>query len=198
MDKVSIVIPIYNVEKYLKKCIDSIINQTYENLEIILVDDESPDNCPKICDDYKTIDSRIKVIHQKNQGLSGARNTGLKEATGKYIMFQDSDDTLENNSIEKLYQAIKKYNAKIVIGGRYYDFEDGSVVCKYKERFTKKYNFEEAIEEMNRFYYYDMSACGKMFEKELFHNIEFPIGKLCEDYFIMYKLFEKAQFVIFV
>ena len=90
--KISIIVPIYNVEKYIRKCIESIINQTYRNIEIILVDDGSPDNCGKICDEYAKKDSRVKVIHKKNGGLSDARNKGTEVATGEYIMYVDSDD----------------------------------------------------------------------------------------------------------
>ena len=112
MEKISIIVPIYNVEKYLEKCVESLINQTYKNLEIILVDDESPDNCPKICDDYINVDSRIKVIHQKNMGLSGARNSGIKIATGEYLVFQDSDDTLELNELDKYTKKYYNQNYK--------------------------------------------------------------------------------------
>ncbi len=195
MEKVSIVVPIYNVEKYLNKCIDSIISQTYSNLEIILVDDESPDSCPTICEEYKKKDKRVKVIHQKNMGLSGARNTGIEMATGEYIMFQDSDDTIDSKCVETLYKLVKKDNTSISICGRLYEFENGEKKCKYSDDFTKKYDLESAIEEMNSFYYFDMSACGKLFNKQLFNDIRFPVGKLSEDYFIMYKLFLKSGYV---
>ena len=109
-DLISIIVPIYNVEKYIKKCIDSIINQTYTNLEIILVDDGSPDNCGKICDKYKEKDDRIKVIHKKNGGLSDARNAGIDIATGEYITFIDSDDYVAENYIEVLYNLCKEQN----------------------------------------------------------------------------------------
>lgn len=193
MDLISVIVPIYNVEKYLKKCIDSIINQTYKNIEVILVDDESPDNCPRICDEYKEIDNRIKVIHQKNMGLSGARNSGIDFAKGKYIMFQDSDDTIEPDCIKKLYDLVKKDKTILAVCGRYYEFEDGTKYCKYKEKITKVYNFEDAIEEMNNYYYFDMSAGGKLYKKEIFDDIRFPIGKLSEDFFVMYKIFMKAK-----
>lgn len=193
MVKISVIIPIYNVEKYLRKCVDSIIEQTYKNLEIILVDDESPDGCPAICDEYKLKDPRIKVIHQKNMGLSGARNSGIDIATGEYIIFHDSDDTLEETCIEKMYNVLKKYNTRLSICGRYYEFEDGKKICKYSEIFEKKYEFEDAIEEMNKFYYFDMSACGKLYDISLFNSLRFPVGKLSEDYFVMYKLFEEAK-----
>lgn len=190
---VSIIIPIYNVEKYLKNSIESALQQTYTNLEIILVDDGSPDNCPNICDEYEKLDIRIRVKHQKNSGLSGARNTGIAMAKGKYLFFQDSDDTLEKDCIEKLYASMKKFNTQISVCGRFYEFEDGKKLCKYDEKFEKCYEFEDAIEEMNDFYYFDMSAWGKLYKKELFDDIKFPEGKLSEDYFIMYKLFERSK-----
>ena len=193
MEKISVIVPIYNVEKYLRVCVDSIINQTYKNLEIILVDDESPDNCPAICDEYKEKDNRIKVIHQKNKGLSGARNSGIDISTGKYLVFLDSDDYLELDAIEILYNSLKQYNVKISICGRNYVFENNKKICKIKESVEKKYNFEEAIEEMNKFYYFDMSAWGKLYSRDLFDNIRFPVGKLSEDYFVMYKLFKNAN-----
>ena len=103
---VSVIVPIYNVEKYLRRCIDSIINQTYRNIEVILIDDGSLDNCPKICDDYKKLDNRIKAIHKKNGGLSSARNNGIELSTGDYLLFVDSDDYLTNNAIETMLKKI--------------------------------------------------------------------------------------------
>lgn len=117
MPKVSVIVPIYNVEKILKRCIDSLINQTLKDIEIILVDDESPDNCPEICDEYAKQDGRIKVIHKKNGGLGYARNSGLEQATGEYIGFVDSDDYVKCDMYEKMYEAAKKYRAQVVYGG---------------------------------------------------------------------------------
>ncbi len=114
-NKVSIIVPIYKVEQYLKRCLDSLVNQTYKNIEIILVDDGSPDQCPQICDDYAREDSRIKVIHKENGGLSDARNTGLKAATGEYVMYVDSDDYIERDSCEKLINNAVE-NVDLVIG----------------------------------------------------------------------------------
>ena len=118
-DLVSIIVPIYNVEKYLRRCVDSIINQTYKNIEIILIDDGSPDNCNIICDEYTKIDKRIKVVHKKNGGLASARNAGLDIAKGEYICFVDSDDWIEKNMIESLYKEIKRSNMDIVRGNTY-------------------------------------------------------------------------------
>ena len=128
--KISIIVPIYNVEKYLRKCIDSILNQSYDNLQIILVDDGSPDNCPKICDEYLNKDNRIQVIHKSNGGLSSARNAGIKVANGKYIAFIDSDDYIELNMIEKLVNAIEKSNADLCICGIRWVNKDGTLFTK--------------------------------------------------------------------
>ena len=114
-DLISIIIPVYKVEKYIYKCIDSVLNQTYKNLEIILVDDGSPDKCPEICEEYAKKDNRIKIIHKKNGGLSDARNAGLKVATGKYIGFVDSDDYIEKDMYQVLYNNIIKTNSDISI-----------------------------------------------------------------------------------
>ena len=110
---ISIIVPVYNVEKYLKKCVDSIVNQTYKNLEIILVDDGATDNSGKICDELVELDNRIKVYHKKNGGLSDARNYGVERATGDYIGFVDSDDYIDAEMYEKLYEAIKKENVDV-------------------------------------------------------------------------------------
>ena len=117
MELISVIVPVYKVEKYLRECVDSILAQTYTNLEIILVDDGSPDNCGKICDEYAQNDSRIKVIHQENGGLSAARNAGLDIATGKYIGFVDSDDYAELNMFEELHKRIIENNADLSICG---------------------------------------------------------------------------------
>ena len=116
-DIVSAIIPIYNVEKYLDRCIESVVNQTYCNLEIILVDDGSPDNCPQMCDEWAARDSRIKVIHKQNAGLGMARNTGIDHATGTYICFFDSDDYVEPELVEKAYHAAVEYDADMVCYG---------------------------------------------------------------------------------
>lgn len=115
MDLISIIVPVYNVESYLGECIDSICSQTYQNLEIILVDDGSTDNCPKMCDDYALKDSRIKVIHQSNRGLSAARNEGYRVSNGQYIAFVDSDDIISDIYIETLHTLITTYDAQIAV-----------------------------------------------------------------------------------
>lgn len=160
---VSIIIPVYNVEKYIEKCIDSIINQTYKNLEIILVDDGSPDGCPEICDKYALQDSRIKAIHKKNGGLSDARNAGLDIMKGEWVIFIDSDDFVSPYHVENLYYLVKKFNTNIAIT---------SFECFYNE--NKKFIYKkitnekvlihiskEAIENMFYNKFYKFYACGK-------------------------------------
>ena len=130
-NKISIVVPVFNVEKYLERCINSLINQTYGNIEIILVDDKSPDNCPALCDGWAEKDSRIRVIHkEKNEGLGFARNTGIENATGDYITFVDSDDYLAENAAEKALEAIQKTGADIAIYGYQTVNKNGEVVEK--------------------------------------------------------------------
>lgn len=124
---ISIVVPIYKVERYLEKCVDSIIDQDYRNLEIILVDDGSPDRCPQICDEYAQKDSRVKVIHKENGGLSDARNAGIKVATGEYIAFVDSDDYLTESHISTLLYTMKKYDADISACNYIKVYEDAGI-----------------------------------------------------------------------
>ena len=123
--KVSVILPIYGVEKYLARCMDSVLNQTLRDIEIILVDDESPDNCPKMCDSYATQDERVKVIHKKNGGLGYARNSGIEAATGEYIAFLDSDDFVELDSYETLYNAAIVHHADAVFADSYVERPDG-------------------------------------------------------------------------
>lgn len=134
---VTVVVPIYNVEKYLNNCIESIVNQTYRNLEILLIDDGSPDSCPRICDEWAKRDSRIQVIHKENQGLGMARNTGIEHAAGEYICFFDSDDYVDLRTIEKAYQKAEQHKADIVIFG-FNDFDDtGKIIAEWIPKVEK-------------------------------------------------------------
>lgn len=135
-DIVSIIVPVYRAEKYLKKCLDSLISQTYEKIEIILIDDGSPDNCPQICDEYARADSRIKVIHQKNQGISAARNTGISNMSGEYVIFVDSDDWISQDTCERAVTAIKEQNVDIVFW---------SYVREHGDRALKRYIYDRNI-----------------------------------------------------
>lgn len=137
MSDISVIVPIYQASKYLKKCIDSILIQTYKEFELILIDDGSTDGCYEICEEYKKLDNRVKVYHKKNEGLVRARKDGIRIATGKYISYVDADDWIEPNMLEVLYEKIKTYNCDIVICGR---FEDTGELC-----ISKKTNFKEGF-----------------------------------------------------
>lgn len=200
MEKVSVIVPIYNVEDYLEDCLNSIINQTYKNLEIILINDGSKDNSKNICDCYAKKDMRIKVIHQENGGLSIARNEGIKKASGDYLTFIDSDDYIELNMIEKLVKALKKDDADLSICNRkeYFDYKNH---YKYTFKNDKKYLLLDkisALKELCSFNLFDMSAWAKLYKKNLFKDILFPEDKLSEDYYIMYILFAKCEKISYI
>lgn len=188
----SVIIPIYNVEKYLTKCIESVINQTYKNIEIILVNDGSTDNSKAIIDKYSSIDSRIKVINKKNGGLSDARNVGIELAKGEYITFLDSDDWIELNMYEKLYKYIKQENADIV-------------QCSYQKVYDEEVNNQKNKEEVNIMSgeksLYNLGektvvVWNKIYKRELFNDIRFPKGKYHEDEFTIYKVLYKANKIV--
>lgn len=191
---ISVVVPIFKVELYLEECIDSILNQTYSNLEIILIDDGSPDNCPKICDDYKLKDNRIRVIHQENQGLSAARNSGMKIATGEFIAFVDSDDYIAADTYEKLFNAQKKYNADIVTCGICV-FNDGDKPNPINSSEISILNRNDALSD----YLYDNSkvavvAWNKLYKLDYFKDIlNFEKGRLFEDFIPITKCFIHSE-----
>ncbi len=191
--KVSIIVPIYKVEKEMDRCIKSILNQTYSNLEIILVNDGSPDKCPEMCNDYAEIDRRIKVIHKRNGGLSDARNEGLKIATGDYISFIDSDDWVADVFIECLLGSLIETNSDIAICNYYLVNEKGQ---KFKHKMVKEIevlNHEEGISTLFAQQKFGCMVCTKLYKKNLFNNLEFPKGKLYEDIAISLPIFDRAK-----
>lgn len=190
---ISILLPIYNVEKFLPKCLNSILCQTYEKLEIILVDDGSPDNCATICDEYAKKDSRIKVIHQENMDVSGARNTALKAAKGNFITFVDPDDYVDKEYIKYLYEILKKNNCDISTCGETFVYEDGTLKSHHEEEKCEIYTSYEALELMLYQKKVNNSPCGKLYKRELFKNIWYPLGKRYEDLGTTYKLFLNAR-----
>jgi len=197
MSKISIIVPIYNVEEYLEKCIKSILNQSFKEFELILVDDGSPDKCGEICDNYLNLDNRVKVIHKENGGLSSARNAGLKIANGEYVAFVDSDDWIEDIMYEKLYNIIQKNNADIA-------------QCKYLKAFDENIqstldnnvnieiirNFDALNNLYNERYIETVVTWNKLYKRSLFNGIEFPNGKINEDEFTTHKLLYKANKII--
>ena len=182
---VSIIVPIYNTEKYLKECIESLINQTYKNLEIILVDDGSTDNSRFICDEYKNKIENIKVIHQENQGISNARNKGLEVAQGYYISFVDSDDYVEETMIEKLVRSIEENEADMSICNYYPNKEN-----KLKEVLTVDEVMELIIDKR----YFRGYVCNKLYKKELLDKLKFEEDiKMCEDFLFNCKYLLKCS-----
>jgi len=193
---ISVIIPIYQVEKYIKTCIDSIIHQTYFNLEIILVDDGSLDNCGTICDNYLSQDSRIKVIHKKNGGLSDARNVAIDIANGEYITFIDSDDFVSPNHINTLYSLICKYRVTLSIS-QFKNYKEGDDLYIRQPIEREIYlDFQNAIKTMLYQRKFETSAWGKLYKSDLFDNgIRYPKGLLYEDLPTTYKLIQKANYV---
>lgn len=192
---ISIIIPVYKVEKYLEKCIQSVINQTYENLQIILVDDGSPDNCGKICDEYAKKDHRIEVIHKSNGGLSDARNKGLEIAKGEYIGFVDSDDYIEADMYEVLYNLLKQYNADVSICN-FYTVSQEKIAIKNADNGIKEYNRIEILKEILLDNNIQSYAWNKLYKKELFDEIKYPVGKKYEDIGTTFYLLEKCNKVV--
>ena len=190
---ISIVVPIYNVEQYLQKCVDSLINQTYKNLEIILVDDGSPDNCPKICDEYAKQDSRIKVIHKENGGLSDARNAGMKIATGEYISFIDSDDWIKSEMVEDMYNRIIEDNSDLVSSGVLWVDEDGVEIRNATVSENCVLNTEQAMTELINDGKLKQHVWNKLYKADLIKNIPFDKGKYHEDVFWSYKVIGEAE-----
>ena len=186
---VSVIIPIYEVEQYLDQCIDSIVHQSYENLEIILVDDGSPDHCPQICDQWAQRDSRIRVLHKPNGGLSDARNVGVQICTGEYICFVDSDDWAEPMMVECLIRACMEDNTLIAVCGRYDHFEE-----KNECQISKCPTIDETVDSLSFTSRMllgincDSSAHSKIYHKSIWKAVSFPKGRIYEDIAVMYQI----------
>lgn len=196
---ISVIVPIYHVEKYLPRCIDSLIHQSYTNLEIILVDDGSPDNCPAICDDYAKRDARIRVIHKENGGLSDARNVGFDRSTGEYVAFIDSDDYIHPQMLEILYQLLLEKHSEIA-------------VCNFQpfsSETVPKSSFEEiqieslsGMDAAKRLYQREYAtqavvAWDKLYRRHIIAKNRFIVGKFNEDEFFSYKALMQASRVTF-
>lgn len=190
---VSVIVPVYNVEAYIRKCLDSVVAQSYENLEIILVDDGSPDRCGVICDEYAAKDGRIKVIHQTNRGVAAARNTGLRAATGEWIAWVDSDDWVSAGFIMYLISNALKTDADIVICGRYEEYVD-------RKRFISPglriMDSEEAIIELMRDDEIRNYLWDKLWRAELFHGLAFPNYLIYEDVALCWRMFDRATYIL--
>lgn len=180
MKKISVIIPVYNVERYLETCLDSVINQTYQNLEIIIINDGSTDSSLEICKKYEKLDKRIILIDQKNKGLSGARNFGIKKATGDYIHFLDSDDYINLNYYEKMIEALGNTNADIVLGGFYNELSPIQKSVRYKFSYCYTSVYDRLVGTSLFFYRF---ACQYLVKKSLLtdNNILFTEGRYFED-----------------
>jgi glycosyltransferase involved in cell wall biosynthesis len=194
-DLISVIIPIYKVEEYLDACVTSVVNQTYTNLEIILVDDGSPDNCPQMCDKWANRDSRIKVIHNENGGLSDARNAGIDICTGAYIAFVDSDDYIKPDMIKQLYAALIRENADIAACG--------ILTCEGKKQTAWGCkNIIGTPEEIYALLYndtaYPVAAWNKLYRRCCWEALRFPVGKTCEDAFTTYQLIHNARRIVMI
>lgn len=199
-DLISLVVPIYNVESFLSDCFDSIQNQTYKNIEIILINDGSTDKSVSLCKAFMEIDPRVKLIHQDNSGLSGARNSGIDIANGKYITFIDSDDFISLDYIEVLYNLISQNNADISVCQREEVDESGAKIKDQKvnpknENSLTLNGRENLMEFFLKEHLIDTVAWGKLYKRSLFNKIRYPIGKFHEDVFTTYKIIAECETV---
>jgi glycosyltransferase involved in cell wall biosynthesis len=200
---ISVIVPVYKVEDYLDRCVQSIVNQTYKNLEIILVDDGSPDNCPKMCDEWAEKDSRIKVVHKINEGVSVARNTGIEVATGEYIGFVDSDDYLDEQMYEKLITSCQTTNSDMAICRYKYVYEDGSCKDVVETNLSIanpdnifKFFLNSHVEEKDGVFYHDsiMGAVWRLLiKKEVIGSTRFMKFKIAEDLIFVMNLIDKQS-----
>lgn len=195
---ISVIIPVYNVEKYLDDCIRSVIGQTYDNIEIIVVDDGSTDNSGNMCDCYAEKDERIQVIHKANGGLSDARNAAIEICSGEYITFVDSDDVIAKEYIQLLLNALISTKSNISIC-RHVSFYDGGLNVKERQLNNAPVTFDKktALEKM-LYQVFDVSAPYKLYQRALFNEIRFPRGKLYEDLATTYKVFLKCDLISYI
>lgn len=204
-DKITVIVPVYNVENYLRKCLDSIITQTYKNIEIVVVNDGSTDASGEICKEFAEMDHRITYIEQENAGLSAARNTGLNNMSGNYVTFVDSDDWIELDYVETLYKKITEYQADIAVGN-YYSFNESEGMFYFHisgdSYYEKVYDnvsiFENLYETQEMRSFALISAWGKLYKARLFEQLRFDMGKLGEDGYLNQKVYLLSEKVIYL
>lgn len=189
MPRVSIIIPVFNVDRYLNRCVDSVLAQSLRDIEVILVDDGSTDSSTEICEQYKMADSRVKVIHKPNQGLSCARNDGIDTSTAPYLMFVDGDDWVAPEFCEKPYTAAMVNNADLVIF-RAYTVYNGKIIERRKRISEGIVDLETALS------FGENSAWNKLYHRRLFENIRYPEGKVFEDIFVTHKIVCNATRIV--
>ena len=196
---ISVIVPVFKVEKYLDECILSILGQTYKDLEVILVDDDSPDICGKMCDHYAELDSRVRVIHNCHSGLSGTRNRGLEEATGDYIIFADSDDYLAPDMLEKMLNNLEETGADIAICGFSRTNELGRARPNINPMIQKKRIFSnrKGMRDLLSIGGYTSFAWNKLCKRELLEGVRYPQGRYYEDMATTYKIFHRASNIVY-
>ncbi len=198
MEKISVIVPVYNNEKYLHQCIDSILEQSYKNLEIILVDDGSTDGSVQICDEYGQKDDRVKVLHQVNGGISAARNAGLNLASGDYIAFVDSDDFLDKNMYERLLHILQANNADMSVCCFHQIDENGKqfdVPFSIVDEVTEPYSVLKRLAEKRGWVY--VVVWNRLYKREIFDNLRFPVNKLHEDEWVALPIYTSCKKVVF-
>lgn len=191
--KISVIIPVYNVEDYLTECVDSILNQTYKNYEILLIDDGSTDKSSQICDDYSETNNKINVIHTDNRGLSAARNLGTEKAQGEYIFYLDSDDYVKNNVLERMLKIVEQDEVDIVCGNFMYTYPDRTVIAIKEEKEYEILDTYSAMEQLVKGEKIQNFAWGKLIKKEIAQNHKFPVGKLFEDMYWTHYIIDQAE-----
>ncbi len=194
---ISVIVPVYNMEKYLEKCVKSILEQDYKDIELILVDDGSKDSSPQMCDEFAKQDGRVKVIHKENGGQGSARNMGLDIAKGEYISFIDSDDWVEYDMYSNLVNILEENNADLAICEVALNEENGSVLKKKRVNgvlvmtkdvaFSHRFDGSEIVTD---------SPCNKLYKKELFENLRYPENRLLEDSALMYRILDRTKTVV--
>ena len=191
---ISVIVPVYNVEAFLEPCVRSIIGQTYRRLEIILVDDGSPDNCPQLCEQWAQKDERIRVLHKENGGLSDARNAGLKAATGEFVLFVDSDDWIAPEMAEKMLDAMVEYKADMVLCQYTEVFPNGKMLRKYDgKRAVRVYGRQEMFKLLLEDLEVTNHVWRRLYKRKLLPENLFPVGKNFEDMYVMAELTEKCE-----
>lgn len=195
---VSVIVPVYKVEQYLDRCVTSLLTQTYSDFELILVDDGSPDRCGAICDSYADRDGRVQVIHQKNKGLSGARNSGVAVAKGEYICFVDSDDMVARDYIEVLLSCIRDTGADVVECGRIDVYDDMIPSCQRGDKDERLYSAKDGLKMLILNNGFSQTVWNKMYRKSALSDVSFPEGKLHEDEFFTWKVVAGAKKVAVV
>ena len=200
MELISVIIPVYNVERYLPRCLESVVGQTYRELEILVVDDGSTDSCGRLCDQWAARDTRIRVIHKPNGGLSDARNAALDVMNGQYVAMVDSDDSLEPDAIATLHRLLVDHRADVAVGGWREVWDDDSHAAAptpaAADGSVRTYTRHEALQAIFYQHHLTHSAWGRLYRAALFDGLRYPVGRLYEDLAVAYPLYSRANAVV--